>query len=416
MSAPGIAGPSTMWSQLALKQPGIFPQFMTGEGPHALFKGALGAGLGYVAAPMIAKLNPRIDKDRLRKVMTVGGGLAGIGSSVPGLYASHQLGEGWWNGHPMYTPQAKTAESGTRSKIGDSLLQKAAASIVKLDIKEKQPFINYANKIPQSDLFTGKPGYGREHSPHITLHLGKGINQSKTMSALHAHGPIHAELGTVTSFKRPDYDVLKVAVKGDTLHTAKKSLRSAMPHEKTKREFNPHITLAYLKPGKAQKYVGDTTFDGTNLHFKSVSVQQSRRHTPKYVPLQKAAADLDSMGPLQTIAPFMNPVAGQGYSMPPIFMANQAMQTVMNDPIMSPVQKVQTMTIIRDAVSQNQRPLLTTKDLVRAAVGTGIGYAEGAIAGKIMGAVFGLPPQTQQTISRIGAFGGLLKATGILGD
>lgn len=70
---------------------------------------------------------------------------------------------------------------------------------------------------------------------------------------------------------------------------------------------------------------------------------------------------------------------------------------------------------IRKGPGGKLRGLLTTEDLVAGAVGAGLGYVGGNLAGSLLGNVFALPPTTVRKASRAGALAGLLYGTGIVG-
>ena len=88
--------------------------------------------------------------------------------------------------------------------------------------------------------------------------------------------------------------------------------------------------------------------------------------------------------------------------------------TLITDPILNPAEKATAFRTLAGAMqSRNDQGLITTGDLVRGAMGAGLGYAAGSLVGRTMGAVFGAPPELQQTLGRIGLVGGLLRASGI---
>lgn len=90
-----------------------------------------------------------------------------------------------------------------------------------------------------------------------------------------------------------------------------------------------------------------------------------------------------------------------------------AISTVMSDPTLDPVQKAQGLIIVNKAAENESRGLITTGDVIRGAVGAGLGLGAGVIAGKSLGALFTLPANTQKVLAGTGAVGGLLKATGV---
>lgn len=141
-------------------------------------------------------------------------------------------------------------------------------------------FQGFAQDIPDSDLFDGD-GFGRETEPHVTLLFGLTENDPKAVQqVLAGEGEAKATLGKVSLFKNPDYDVIKVDVESEKLQQLNKKLRDNLPYKSDFPDYQPHITLAYVKKGEGQKYEGDTRFEGqevdlTNLVFSG----PDRTHT-----------------------------------------------------------------------------------------------------------------------------------------
>jgi hypothetical protein len=83
-------------------------------------------------------------------------------------------------------------------------------------------------------------------------------------------GVVQARLGKLSVFELPDADVLKIDVEGNDLHRAHKKLE-LLPHVDTHPNYQPHLTIAYLKPGTAGKYLFMTTgLDGYELEFDTL--------------------------------------------------------------------------------------------------------------------------------------------------
>lgn len=93
-------------------------------------------------------------------------------------------------------------------------------------------------------------------------------------------------------------------------------------------------------------------------------------------------------------------------------MPGQAAITVVSDPTLSPMQKTLAMQIIRNA-RKDESPLITTEDIVKGAIGAGLGYGAARVTGSVLGSIFGLSAENQTTLARIGALGGALRNTGI---
>lgn len=93
-------------------------------------------------------------------------------------------------------------------------------------------------------------------------------------------------------------------------------------------------------------------------------------------------------------------------------------EMVWNDPFVSsnlpPTLAAATSAIVEGAGRignrQSETPFITPSDVGRLAIGMGSGYASGWIAGKALGAIFGVSDRSQEIIRRSGAAAGLLRA------
>ena len=76
------------------------------------------------------------------------------------------------------------------------------------------------------------------------------------------------------------YDVLKIDIEGDDIHRLN-SLLQKLDHTSTFPDYHPHATLAYLKPGEAEKYCGANELTGKTVTFGSFKFSgKDRRKTP----------------------------------------------------------------------------------------------------------------------------------------
>ena len=119
--------------------------------------------------------------------------------------------------------------------------------------------------IPDSDL----AGDGREESPHITVKYGlHGEDVAPLQELLANENPFKVRTAAATSmFPGPpdgDYEVIKVDVRGPEIHRLNKAIANAVPVTDTHPEYIPHLTIAYVKKGKGQKYVGNSLPGVTN--------------------------------------------------------------------------------------------------------------------------------------------------------
>ncbi len=124
-----------------------------------------------------------------------------------------------------------------------------------MQVKIRMALIQRA--IDPEDLYTDKSGFGLDKNPHVTVAYGHEENDPEsTRQAIDDIGAGEGRLGGLSQFKNKDYNVLKFDVNSDHLRTLNKRVREriAMPGQ-TFKDYNPHVTVAYLKPGvDVEKY------------------------------------------------------------------------------------------------------------------------------------------------------------------
>jgi 2'-5' RNA ligase len=136
-----------------------------------------------------------------------------------------------------------------------------------------------AAMIEEEDL----AGDGREDTPHVTVRYGLLSDEPAKALALAARlGPVHATLGEVKVFSSSantvsddsaaglvtptdSPDVVYIEVGSPLLHKLNRQLKQAYPHVEKYREYRPHVTLAYVKPGTGAKYAGPCTLTGLSF-------------------------------------------------------------------------------------------------------------------------------------------------------
>lgn len=104
---------------------------------------------------------------------------------------------------------------------------------------------------------------GRELEPHITILYGLFTEDVRIVEeALSNCDPITFVLGKVGSFEQDKYDVIFVEVEpiGELLTAREKLLQ--LPHQLSFPDYNPHITLAYVKKGTASQFLKNEIFNG----------------------------------------------------------------------------------------------------------------------------------------------------------
>ena len=137
--------------------------------------------------------------------------------------------------------------------------------------------------IPESELSDD----GFEDMPHITVKYGLHTNDpDEVRRVIENFPPIKAKLGKLGIFnvKKPDgreFDVVKIDVHSDDLAKANKIISDSLEHTDTYAQYQPHVTLAYVKAGNGAKYAGIDIFDGYELIFDTISYSNKRQvHTP----------------------------------------------------------------------------------------------------------------------------------------
>ena len=113
----------------------------------------------------------------------------------------------------------------------------------------------WSAKIPEKSLAED----GREAESHVTLKYGlHDTDPAGTIEALKGESPVQVRFGAISIFQgktADDPDVLKVDVTSPDLHRLNGKV-SALPHTDTFPKYSPHLTLAYVKRGMGDKYVG----------------------------------------------------------------------------------------------------------------------------------------------------------------
>jgi hypothetical protein len=133
-----------------------------------------------------------------------------------------------------------------------------------------QEMWDLGKSIPAFDLCVEEGGL--EEDAHITIKYGLHTNDvADVRKALATYvGPIRIRLGKTAIFQSADYDVLYVAVDSPDLVALNQRLTESLENTTTHPVYQPHATVAYLKPGLGVRYVGLNRLEGMSATIGSV--------------------------------------------------------------------------------------------------------------------------------------------------
>ncbi len=148
--------------------------------------------------------------------------------------------------------------------------------------------VNFGKQIiPDDQLYfdnTEPDDYGREKEPHITIKFGltQSYTQSQLQQLLVGTKPFSINIRGLSVFQNPNFDVIKFDVDGQEL-TRLRTIFDKLPNNDEYKEYHPHMTLAYVKPGVGQKFQNKkiNTFSKTVIDL----LKYSDRGTPIYFKL-----------------------------------------------------------------------------------------------------------------------------------
>lgn len=123
--------------------------------------------------------------------------------------------------------------------------------------------------------------YGLELTPHCTILLGINDSQFNLLDVVQRFPKININTDKIDYFRQQEYDVLKFNIRSQELHDINSQIQK-LTNTASSYSYNPHATIAYLKPGTADKYVRKISKpysftpaefdysrpDGTHIYFK----------------------------------------------------------------------------------------------------------------------------------------------------
>lgn len=144
------------------------------------------------------------------------------------------------------------------------------------------------NNIDDHEVY-GKDGKGRGGSPHVTVQNGILCDDADELEKLFSElESMEVELGSVSVFRQDDkdYDVVHVEVLGDCLHDANLMVSDLLEVNNVHKEYNPHITIAYVKKGAGHRFEGLNDFSGKKMVLDKMVIDGGNIDT-RMIPLAK---------------------------------------------------------------------------------------------------------------------------------
>ena len=169
-------------------------------------------------------------------------------------------------------PLRETKDSGiTTRATGTS--HRGGAVLVMLPQDLSQDVLQLAHDVDGDDLAKE----GRETDPHVTI--VSGFHESSQPEALRAAcakaSPVTIELGPTAVFPGSDTpsgaDVLMLPVDSDDLRALHESIVLALSFTEGRPTYRPHVTIAWLKPGRGKDYAGNRALAGRTVTISSVA-------------------------------------------------------------------------------------------------------------------------------------------------
>lgn len=139
------------------------------------------------------------------------------------------------------------------------------------------------SSISHEDVYTGTDGtYGLETEPHATVLYGLHEQVHKDLVYRVCGGlskPLEVEILGDSAFENEDYDVLKLDVESPMLRKMNEALKS-FPYTNDYDSYKPHMTIAYLKKGKAKKYLNISKHVPDSLKFGTIKFKPPGKESP----------------------------------------------------------------------------------------------------------------------------------------
>ena len=153
---------------------------------------------------------------------------------------------------------------------------------VRIPFDVSQRIFRVADEIPDNILAPD----GREKRPHITIKYGILSSDPDVIKNIPLPKKITATLGKTTLFKNEHKDVLIIKVKSPDLVKLNTLVKKHIECIDTYPVYEPHATIAYLKPGTGERYNNTSSFDGITLEFTELEFSPKGNNIYISIPLE----------------------------------------------------------------------------------------------------------------------------------
>ena len=141
------------------------------------------------------------------------------------------------------------------------------------------------NKIDKKDICDNNPMHiGIENETHVTLVpcLDNDVDLDKIKEMLMPLNKYEIILTDISCFKNKDYDVLKCNAFSNNLLETNKLITSKFDIHTEFKDYTPHLTIAYLNKGTAEKYIKNNLNDVVLLKPKYFKFSYYENDEEKY--------------------------------------------------------------------------------------------------------------------------------------
>ncbi len=111
-------------------------------------------------------------------------------------------------------------------------------------------------------------GDGLENWPHVTVFYGiVDTSIADVVAMVRGFSPVELSFGKLSTFNNDDESVLKLEVESSELRALNQKIKDAFPSRQTRKDYKPHLTIAYLKPEAAKDHIGKCSLTGGTALF-----------------------------------------------------------------------------------------------------------------------------------------------------